>query len=55
MRFTAEHPAEARDLQRGFVAVLLLDLDASLGYGAQFGQHCLLLPGMAGHQGFQLL
>ena len=55
MRLTAEHAAHARDFKRGFIAVLLLDLNTALDDSAQFSQHRLLAPGMAGHQGFQLL
>ena len=55
VRFAAKHPAKAGDLQRRFVALLLLDLNASLDNGPQPRQHRLLLPGVTGHERFQLL
>ena len=55
VRFAAKHPAKAGDLQRRFVTLLLLDLNASLHNRPQPRQHRLLLPGVTGHERFQLL
>ncbi|MNL50756.1 hypothetical protein D3C87_1737950 [compost metagenome] len=55
MRFTRKHPAEAADLQRRFVTLLLLKLNASLSNSAQLGEHRLLPPRVPGHQNVQLL
>lgn len=55
MRAAAEHTAFFNDGEGGFIALLLLQLEAALDNTAEASQHGLLLPGVSGHQYFQLL
>lgn len=55
MRFAGEHAPKAIHFQRGFITLLLLELDAPLGNRPQLVEHCLLSPGVSGHQNDKLL
>ncbi len=55
MRATAEPPPSLLTVKGGFIALLLLQLEAALDNTAEASQHGLLLPGVSGHQYFQLL
>ena len=51
----AEHASLTQHGKSGFIALLLLQLNASLHDTAETRQHGLLLPGVPGHQYFELL
>ena len=55
MRTAAEHSTLTNYREGRFITLLLLELDAALHYGPKASQHCLLLPGVPGHQYFDLL